>query len=125
MIKINGNYIDSCTEKNGLKVSKVEDNSNNQIKDITIQMKEFVDHLAMEKMTVPPKEIWKQTRAHFYKDELNPVRGLLHNQVINRVNNIRHERCVGKDSKRIVEEPDISLIKSKFILSKKTQTLTL
>ena len=57
-VKLNRNHVDSCAEKNGLvakKVSKVE-----EIKDLTIQMKEFADNLAIEKMTVPPKEIWKE-----------------------------------------------------------------
>ena len=109
VVKTEGDHSDNCSSKS-LLGEPISENCD----DIVDAMKEFVDNLAIENRTLSAKEIWKLTREHFLSNPEIPVKCLHHHQVINRVHNKRYENFVGKDSKFIVEDPAVSLIKSKF-----------
>ncbi|OWY99627.1 LOW QUALITY PROTEIN: hypothetical protein PHMEG_00029342 [Phytophthora megakarya] len=78
--------------------------------DVTEDMTEATDTMALTRMDLTPERIWKQIRDDFYPESLPLVQyGLTREQVIQRVHRTRRSHF-GADLHGVVEVPPLSLV---------------
>ncbi|KAK1940034.1 hypothetical protein P3T76_008357 [Phytophthora citrophthora] len=78
--------------------------------DVSEDMKEAADAMALTRMDLTAERVWEQLRADFYPDTLMLVQyGLTREQVIRRVHQTRRSHF-GADLHGVVEEPPVLLV---------------
>lgn len=83
----------------------------NEIRDVTEDMKNYVDSLAISSPSKPARQIWYLVRDEFYTNEAHAVHGLSEQQVISRVYRSRIQHY-NQNSYGMIEKPPLSLNKN-------------
>jgi hypothetical protein len=86
--------------------------SDDEVVDVTREMKTFVDSLAVSNLSVPSMEVWAEVSATFYPADGVIRRGLTEEQVVSRVYRVRRKHY-GGHMLGMIEVPPLSMVEDK------------